>query len=172
MNRCLRTLVSAFGLAYFSYPVCAEDLYGTVVPSVRNLAPLIEGEAYAIDGGTIAIRLQPIRLNGIDALAHDQTCGDEWAGGVEATEFLSNLVAGQIVTCLIQGQDRYQHDVAICSVGNADLNEAMVLNGYARADKVYGEAYRRTEQVAKSLGVGYHQPGRLCVWRSSEDYLY
>ena len=169
MNRRLRTLVSAVGLVSLSCPVCAEDLYGTVVPSVRDLAPLIEGEANVIDGGTIKIRLQPIRLHGIDPLEHDQTCSDEWAGGVEATVFLSKLIAGQIVTCLVQGQDHYQRDVAICSVGNADLNEAVVLNGYARADTLYGESYRRTEQIAKSLGVGYHQPGRHCVWRSRDD---
>lgn len=167
----LHRLVSAFGLALLPCPVYAEELYGNVVPLVSNLSFSLEGEAHVIDGDTITIRQQRIRFHGIDALEHDQACSDEWSGGVDATDFLSKLVAGQIVTCLIQGWDEYQSAFAICSVGNTNLNEAMVLNGYALADTLYSQAYRRTEQVAKSLGSGFHKPGRHCVspwsWRSA-----
>jgi hypothetical protein len=45
-------------------------------------------------------------------------------------------------------------------VGTTDLNEAMVLNGFALADTFFSEAYRRTEQTAKALGTGYHESGR------------
>src|SRR5262249_16416706 len=139
-------------------PACAEDLYGPVVASGGNSKPVIEGEAFAIDGGTITIRLQPIRLHGIRALAHDHSCSDE-----KATQFLSKLIPDQIVTCLVRGQDQNQRPVAICSVGNTDLNEAMVLNGLALADTFASQAYRRTEQTAKALGAGYHKPSRGCM---------
>ena len=129
MRTCYRKLLPAIVMALLSRPAYAEDLYGRVVPLVGNLGPVIEGEAFAIDGDTITIRLQPIRLYGIQALEHDRPCHDGWKGD-KATQFLSKLIAGQIVTCLVQGQDRNQRPVAICSVGNTDLNEAMVLNGF------------------------------------------
>lgn len=163
MRTFYRKPLPAFVMALLSHPAYAEDVYGAVAPLVRNLEPVIEGEAFATDGDTITIRLQPIRLYGIQALEHDQTCSDGRSGGGKATQFLSKLIAGQIVTCLVQGQDRNQRPVAICSAGNTDLNEAMVLNGFALADTFAGQAYRRTEQTAKALGAGYHQPGRHCV---------
>jgi endonuclease YncB( thermonuclease family) len=115
---------------------------------------VIEGEAAAIDGDTITIRLQPIRLHGIQALEHDPACGGGGTDGGMATQFLSKLIAGQIVTCLVQGLDRDQRPAAICSVGTTDLNEAMVLNGLALADTFSSAAYRRTEQTAKAWGAG------------------
>lgn len=124
------------------------------VPLASNLGPVIEGEAAAIDGDTITIRLQPIRLHGIQALEHDPACGGGGTDGGMATQFLSKLIAGQIVTCLVQGLDRDQRPAAICSVGTTDLNEAMVLNGLALADTFSSAAYRRTEQTAKAWGAG------------------
>ena len=163
-------LMAAIVMALLSRPAYAEDLYGPVVASVDNLGPVIEGEAFAIDGGTITIRLQPIRFYGIQTLEHYDPCGDGWTARGEAMQFLSKLIAGQIVTCLVQGQDRNQLSVAACSVGNTNLNEAMVLNGVALADTFSSQAYRRTEQTAKALGAGYHKPDRRCVpsWRPND----
>ena len=172
MRTFYRKVLPAIVMALLSRPTYAEDLYGPVVPLVGNLGPVIEGEAIAIDGDTITIRLQPIRLHGIQALEHDPPCGGGWTDGGKATQFLSKLIAGQIVTCLVQGQDRDQRPAAICSVGTTDLNEAMVLNGFALADTFSSQAYRRTEQTAKALGAGYHEPGRRCLpsWRRTSEY--
>jgi endonuclease YncB( thermonuclease family) len=153
----------ALAMALLSRPAWAEELYGPVVPLAGNLGPVIEGEAFAVDGGTITIRLHPIRLYGIQTLEHDDPCGDGWTGRSEAMRFLSKLIGGQIVSCTVQGQDRNQRSVAVCSVGNTDINEAMVLNGVALADTFTSKAYRRTEQAAQALGAGYHKPGRRCV---------
>jgi len=163
MRTFYRKALPAIVMALLSHPTFAEDLYGPVVPLANNLGPAIEGEAIAIDGDTITIRLQPIRLHGIQALEHDPPCGGGGTDGGMATQFLSRLIAGQIVTCLVQGQDRDQRPAAICSVGTTDLNEAMVLNGFALADTFFSEAYRRTEQTAKALGAGYHESGRRCL---------
>ena len=159
MRTFYRKALPAIVMALLSHPTFAEDLYGPVVPLASNLGPVIEGVAIAIDGDTITIRLQPIRLHGIQALEHDPPCGGGGTDGGMATQFLSKLIAGQIVTCLVQGQDRDQRPAAICSVGTTDLNEAMVLNGFALADTFSSQAYRRTEQTAKALGAGYHESG-------------
>ena len=171
MRTFYRKALPAIVMALLSHPTFAEDLYGPVVPLASNLGPVIEGVAIAIDGDTITIRLQPIRLHGIQALEHDPPCGGGGTDGGMATQFLSKLIAGQIVTCLVQGQDRDQRPAAICSVGTTDLNEAMVLNGFALADTFSSQAYRRTEQTAKALSAGYHELGQRCVpsWRHTSS---
>jgi endonuclease YncB( thermonuclease family) len=172
MGKYLHLLMPALAMALLSRPAWAEELYGPVVPLAGNVGPVIEGEAFAVDGGTISIRLRPIRLHGVQTLEHDDPCGDGWTGGSEAMQFLSKLIAGQIVTCIVQGQDRNQRPVAVCSVGNTDINEAMVLNGVALSDTFSSKAYRRTEQAAQALGAGYHKSGRRCVppWRRAKKY--
>jgi endonuclease YncB( thermonuclease family) len=167
-----RKALPAIVMALLSPPTFAEDVYGSVAPLAGNLGPVIEGEAVAINGDTITIRLQHIRLHGIQTLEHAPLCGGGATDGGRATQFLSELIAGQIVTCLVQGQDRDQRPAAICLVGTTDLNEAMVLNGFALADTFSGQAYRRTEQTAKALGAGYHESGRRCLpsWRLTSEY--
>lgn len=172
MRTFYRKALPAIVIALLSHPTFAEDLYGPVVPLAGNLGLVIEGEAFAIDGGTIAIRLQPIRLHGIRAPEYHSPCGGGGADDGVATKFLSKLIAGQIVTCLVQGQDRGRHPAAICSVGTTDLNEAMILNGFALADTFSSQAYRRTEETAKAMGAGYHEPRRRCLpsWRRTSEY--
>ena len=60
-----------------------------------------EGPARVIDGDTLDIAGERIRLHGIDAPEKDQTCsidGQKWACGVAAWGYLVQLLAGQIVT--------------------------------------------------------------------------
>jgi len=163
MGRYWQILIPALAIALLSRPAWAEEVYGPVVPTARNLGPTIEGEAFAVNGGTIAIRLQPIRLYGIQALEHDIPCDDGWTGSNEAVQLLRTLIAGQIVTCIVHGQDQNQQSVAACSVGSTDISEAMVLNGVALVATPASEALRRAEQAAQALGAGYHKPGGRCV---------
>ena len=104
------------------------------------------------------------------AIRIDEACSSEVApchdGGIKVSirQILRDEIAArQIVTCLVQGQDRDQRPAAICSVGTTDLNEAMVLNGFALADTFSSQAYRRTEQTAKALSAGYHELGQRCL---------
>lgn len=172
MDKFCLPLMLTSAMALWSHSTCAEETYGPVVAPQGNGETVIEGEAFAVNGGTISIRLQPVRLHGIQALEHGESCGDGWMGRDEAMELLAKLIAGQIVTCLVHGQDRSHQPIATCSVGNTDLNEAMVLNGVALADTLSTRAYQRTEQTAEALGAGYHKPGRHCgpPWRRAKDY--
>ena len=68
------------------------------------------GKPRIIDGDTIAIAGQRIRLHGIDAPESKQTCsvdGREWACGLEATFALARIIETHWITCKGETRDRY-----------------------------------------------------------------
>lgn len=109
---------------------------------------MLEGSARVVDGDTILLAATRIRLAGIDAPELAQTCENsvgEYACGREARTALNQLVAGRRVTCTSSGSDRYGRMLALCRVGDTDLNRTMVEQGWAVA---YGD-YERTEADAR-----------------------
>src|SRR5438046_7903644 len=70
----------------------------------------LSGTARSIDGDSLMVGSSEIRLHGIDAPELTQTCtrdGQPWSCGTAAADQLSKLIAGQPVTCVSMGQDRY-----------------------------------------------------------------
>ncbi|MGH6861463.1 MAG: thermonuclease family protein, partial [Phyllobacterium sp.] len=118
-------------------------------PPVEPLA----GSAYVIDGDTISIRRQHIRLKGIDAPELAQTCGTPAKPvpcGQVSRQSLVRLIGGRQVRCIQEGRDRYERVLARCFVGEVELNGAMVAMGQAIA---YGD-YRTVELQARMKRVG------------------
>ena len=96
----------------------------------------IYGAAVAGDGDSLSIGGERIRLFGIDAPELHQTCSREtvkWACGSAAAEHLTKLITGHQVRCVSLGRDKHGRSLARCSVGDVDLNRAMVATGYALA---------------------------------------
>jgi endonuclease YncB( thermonuclease family) len=86
----------------------------------------IVGVATIIDGDTIKIHDQRIRLHGVDAPESAQECrrwdGSAWRCGQQATLALHGLIDRRPVTCVQQDVDRYGRVVGKCSVGDTDIN--------------------------------------------------
>ena len=96
----------------------------------------ITGTASVIDGDTIDIHGQRIRLHGIDAPESRQTCvadGEVWRCGQQAALALFDFIGRSPVVCQEQGKDRYGRTIGACSVRGEDIEAWMVLNGWALA---------------------------------------
>jgi len=124
------------------------------------LAETLTGKPRIIDGDTLEIAGERIRLHGIDAPEAKQTCtvnGQSWACGEEATLALIFKTAEHWVRCETLSKDRYGRHIATCYVGPYDLNRWMVRNGWAIAYRYYSEKYVIEEEQALAEGLG--------IWR-------
>ena len=132
----------------------------------------ITGKARVLDGDTIAIAGQRIRLFGIDAPESDQTCtadGEEWACGRDAAYALAFAVGRHWVRCETEGADARGEVVAVCRVGAHDLAAKMVREGWALASRAVSGAYVEDEKAARRSGRGIWR-GRFVapwLWRGS-----
>jgi len=103
----------------------------------------LTGVASVVDGDTIEIHGQRIRLHGIDAPESSQLCvrptGERWRCGQQASFALADRIERATVSCQPRDRDRYGRIVAICFKGNEDLNRWMVASGWAVAFRRYSE---------------------------------
>ncbi|MCV0387484.1 MAG: thermonuclease family protein [Nitrobacter sp.] len=128
-------------------------------------AETITGQASVVDGDTLEIHGQRIRLIGVDAPESDQLCrGDnslQYRCGAKAANELARFIAGRPVSCKSVDVDRYRRVVAICSVGGRDIGEWMVRVGLAfdwpRYSKgTYAGAQKEAEREERGVWVGSH----------------
>lgn len=104
------------------------------------------------DGDTITVlqgkQQVKVRLFGIDAPELKQPYGKK------SKQFLTNLIAGEVVEVKENGKDRYKRTIGIVYLGNTDMNAQMVENGYAWAYRKFSKKYAPQESQAKKQGLG------------------
>src|SRR5215207_340744 len=127
--------------------------------SPSSSAPeIIAGRASVVDGDTIEIRAERIRLFGIDAPESGQTCldakGQSYRCGQKAALVLDARIGEGVVTCEHKNTDRYGRVVALCRAFGEDLGAWMVGLGWALASRTYSTRYVKAEALARSRGVG------------------
>jgi endonuclease YncB( thermonuclease family) len=114
--------------------------------------PLV-GVASVIDGDTIEIHGQRIRLFGMDAPESSQLClrpsGERWRCGQQASFALADRIGRATVSCQPHDLDRYGRVVAVCFKGSEDLNRWMVVSGWAVAYRRYSVDYVADEAAAR-----------------------
>ena len=110
----------------------------------------LSGIARVLDGDTIEIGTQRIRLWGVDAPEGRQSClagSRRWPCGRRATAALASRIDGRSVTC--EERDRDGRIVAVCRHGGRDVNAWLVREGWALAYRRYSRAYVGEESAAK-----------------------
>jgi endonuclease YncB( thermonuclease family) len=135
-------------------------------PSILSAsAEDIAGRASVIDGDTLEIHGQSIRIWGIDAPESAQPCliqGKPWRCGQKAALALSDQIGQQTVACVERDRDRYGRIVAKCLVAAQDIGAWLVSNGWALDYADYsGGGYSGHESVAAAAKIG--------IWRGTFD---
>lgn len=122
-------------------------------PPVQALEILEGPVSKFVDGDTILIGGENIRMKGIDAPEFSQSCKNEsgkgYACGKESLNALKQLVGNSTVRCEFTERGTYGRPLSTCFIGNRDLNREMVLNGHAVAFIKYGNTYLAEENTAK-----------------------
>ncbi len=122
-------------------------------PALADMA----GVASVIDGDTIEVHGQRIRLHGIDAPESRQLCrldGKPWQCGKDAANALADKIGRRPVTCEDLGRDRYDRIIARCTVAGEDLEKWMVQQGLALAYRRYSLDYVDEEADARAARHG------------------
>jgi endonuclease YncB( thermonuclease family) len=122
----------------------------------------VEGTPRVVDGATLEIAGQRLRLHGIAVPELDQACRrahQEYPCGRVARAALWDLIGGLEVSCLpvpaaAQAADAGAAIPAICTAGGTDLNRTMVESGWALADRRVSEDYVAGEAEAEAAGRG------------------
>lgn len=125
------------------------------------------GRASVIDGDTLEIHGQRIRLHGIDSPEKGQRCyrdGKEWRCGRDGAMALDKFINARTVACETRDIDRYKRVVAVCKIGRTDLNRWMVRNGWAVAYRRYSTDYVAVEEQARAAKRGIWAGNFVMPW--------
>ncbi|MCZ7857077.1 thermonuclease family protein [Agrobacterium salinitolerans] len=144
------------------------------VSSIATAAELM-GRASLVDGDTIEIGGQRIRLHGVDAPESAQICiranGARYRCGKESALALDSFLAASRPTrCVEMDRDRYKRVVAECfRADGANVNAWMVRNGHAVDWVRYSKGRYSKEQAEaqrEALGVWSGSFEMPCAYRA------
>ncbi len=127
-------LLAAAGLAVGGLAVAglSSDLFGGTTPAPERMS----AEAAAvtvIDGETLRLGAQVVRLRGVDAPSRLDLCPGEQDCGGAAAAALAALVRNRRVDCRLTSRDRQGRPLGTCEANGTDLSRAIVASGWARA---------------------------------------
>ncbi|MBH9988549.1 thermonuclease family protein [Bartonella sp. W8098] len=155
---------------FISFLLCILSL-----PALAESRTAIIGAIQVIDGETLEIQNQRIKLWGVDAPELNQTCKNgQDAGydcGKEAAYALSQwLTELQPVRCEPRGNDNSGNTIAICYTSTGDdIASWMVRNGYAVDWPKYSNGfYGVSEKQAQSNKSGIWQHNEAAPWKLTE----
>lgn len=151
----LLAIIAGIGAVWMLQPGRAATLAKAELPEA------ITGQASVVDGDTIDIRGERIRLDGIDAPESGQRCYSSshklYRCGANAANALDQWIGTASVTCRIDGTDRYKRLLGTCEVRGDNMQAWMVENGHAIAYRQYSTQYVEAEHRASAARAGVWQ---------------
>lgn len=138
------------------------DLFGSGPRGQEVRAP--NAAVRVIDGETLALDGQVVRLAGVRAPQRGQLCHDvagrEYDCGAAAAAAVARLIAGRDVECRLQGRDPMGRPTGFCRAGGAELNASLVADGFVLAGGGVA-ALQTLETTARD--------GRRGLWATAAD---
>lgn len=134
----------------------------------------LTGPAHVVDGDTLDVSGERIRLHGIDAPERHQDCtlpgGSVWKCGQASTDAMRAMTEGREVTCAVDGRGRWGRYIGTCYVGKVDVQAELVRSGLAWAYRKYSLDYvdAETEARTASRGVWLGCAVKAWEWRKGE----
>ncbi len=103
-----------------------EDVSSSLTQSFSGIAKVVDGDSIKVDGNSV-------RLFELDAPEYKQTCFDaseiEYNCGQMSRNFLVKLADQKQVTCYYEQKDIYNRFLGKCFIGKISINEEIVKNG-------------------------------------------
>lgn len=154
-----------------------RDRFANVLPEDGRTEFVVDArDTWVADGDSFTASGYRVRLDGIDAPEHRQTCaradGGSWDCGKVARAALGALIEADPAHCLSSRNDDYGRRVATCSVAGRDIAAAQVEQGLARATSWNGVArYVEEERRAQTAGRGIWQGAHVdpAEWRRQTE---
>jgi endonuclease YncB( thermonuclease family) len=121
----------------------------------------VGGLTQVIDGDSLRVGGDEVRLEGIDAPEGRQTClrGQvSWPCGKEARAALERLVRQGTVTCRSSARDQHGRLLGTCRAGETEINATLVAQGWAVASgRGVNAPYLREQRSAEEKKLGIWQ---------------
>src|SRR5262249_49799571 len=123
-----------------------------MIASLPATAAGLVGRISVVDGDTLDIHGERIRLWGVDAPESTQLCRGRdrrpYRCGAEAANALDAFARGKTVRCTAVDGDRYGRIVARCAAGGLDLGQMLVSRGLAVEEPQYSHGHYANDQLA------------------------
>lgn len=161
-------------LIAFLFLVCGLVLlFSEEASATRRGHGIFKGVPGIVDGDSLILDHQELRLLCMDAVELHQSCqneaGDDYPCGEKAKQAMQNLIKGRSVACYGHERDKYDRPLVHCYVDRTDLSLEMVRQGWAIG------TCRRSKALAKEAkeqGLGIWQ-GRFLSpprWRKQHPW--
>ncbi|WP_419695902.1 thermonuclease family protein [Mesorhizobium muleiense] len=129
----------------------------TKMPDDWNGTKLFQPVASA--AGVIEAKGYSVAISGVDIVRQDETCTDgskSWTCGTRARTAFRAFLRGRAVVCTVPPEGGRDLITAECRVGNQDVGQWLIENGWARAAK--GGPYVETGEKARMARKGIFGP--------------
>ena len=135
----------------------------------RPLPKSVSGQVTEVRSGYLfRIDNHFIKLYGIDAPDPQQTCinsrGETYDCGRKSKLMLERLILNAYLTCQVAGGDYHQNFIATCKIQETDVGAAMILAGWAVADRRATAVYTPYEAEANQKQAGLWAGKFVAPW--------
>jgi endonuclease YncB( thermonuclease family) len=171
----LKTMLSTTICALFGF--FCQPGQAPVQSIGKPAVQVVIGAAVVLDGDSLRIGTEEVRLLAIDAPEMAQKCGEagrEWPCGIAARRRVTEIIGGKAVMCSAgpgDVRDLYGRFLGFCTTADGlNINAEMVRSGYARAftrynaGQPYQAAYEAAEAEARQLRRGIWSGPHQAPW--------